>query len=344
MTTTVASDTQPPAQPGTLTGSAVSGTQINLSWGAATDNVGVTGYLVERCQGTGCTNFTQIATPSGTSLNDTGLTPATSYSYRVRATDAAGNQGPYSNTFTTSTQTADPPAPAAPATLTGSAVSGTQINLSWGAATDNVAVTGYQVERCQGAGCSNFAQVGTPTGTSFNNTGLSGATSYSYRVRAADAAGNLGPFSNVGSAQTRDTEPPSAPGTLTETDGGTSEIDLSWGAASDDVGVTGYQVFRCQGAGCSNFVQVGSPAGTSFSDTGLSGSTSYSYRVRAVDAAGNQGAFSNTGSATTQAPPDTTPPSAPGTLTATAASATLGRPTWSAAPDNVGGTGSGPQR
>ena len=72
-------------------------TQINLAWTAATDNVGVTGYRVERCQGAGCSNFAQIATPSGTTFNDTGLTAATSYSYRVRATDAAGNLSGYSS-------------------------------------------------------------------------------------------------------------------------------------------------------------------------------------------------------------------------------------------------------
>src|SRR5207248_2807064 len=103
MNTPIAPDTQPPSAPGTLTGSAVSGSQVNLSWGAATDNVGVSGYQVERCQGAGCTSFAQIATPSGTSYNDTGLAAGTSYSYRVRATDAAGNLGPYTNTFTTST-------------------------------------------------------------------------------------------------------------------------------------------------------------------------------------------------------------------------------------------------
>ena len=52
-------------------------------------------------------------------------------------------------------------------------------------------VTGYRVERCQGAGCSSFAQVGTPTGTTFADSGLTAGTSYSYRVRATDAAGNL---------------------------------------------------------------------------------------------------------------------------------------------------------
>src|SRR5690242_9375406 len=59
-------DTAPPTQPGTLTASVVSGSEVDLSWGASTDNVGVTGYLIERCSGAGCTNFTQIATTTGT--------------------------------------------------------------------------------------------------------------------------------------------------------------------------------------------------------------------------------------------------------------------------------------
>src|SRR5262249_10132969 len=155
-------------------------------------------------------NFTQVGTPAGTNFNNTGLAAATSYSYRVRATDAAGNLGPYSNVFTA--QTPDTQAPSAPGKIGRTACRGRQIMLGWGAATDNGGVTGYQVERCQGAGCSNFTQVGTPAGTSFNNTGLTTATSYSYRVRATDAAGNLGPYSNVFTAQTPDTQAPSAPG------------------------------------------------------------------------------------------------------------------------------------
>ena len=64
MTTPVAPpapDTSPPSAPGTLSATAISGSRVDLSWGAATDNVGVTGYRVERCQGAGCSNFAQIA-------------------------------------------------------------------------------------------------------------------------------------------------------------------------------------------------------------------------------------------------------------------------------------------
>ena len=155
-------DTQPPTAPTNLAATAAGMNQINLGWTASTDNVGVTGYLVERCQGAACNNFVQIGTTTGTTYNDTGLTASTSYSYRVRATDAAGNLSSYSN-VTSATTLGDTQPPTAPSNLTATAPSSSQINLSWTASTDNVGVTGYLVERCQGAGCNNFAQVGTAT-------------------------------------------------------------------------------------------------------------------------------------------------------------------------------------
>ena len=99
-------DTTPPSAPANLMAAATSTTQIQLSWTASTDNVGVMGYKVERCSGAGCSNFAQIATLAGTTFGDSGLTASTSYSYRVRATDAAGNNSGYSNTATTSTAAA----------------------------------------------------------------------------------------------------------------------------------------------------------------------------------------------------------------------------------------------
>jgi hypothetical protein len=91
--------------------------------------------------------------------------------------------------------------PTAPANLK-AAATGAQINLSWTASTDNVGVTGYRVERCQGVGCSNFTQIATTTTTSYDNTGLTAGTSYSYRILASDAGGNLSPYSNIVSATT----------------------------------------------------------------------------------------------------------------------------------------------
>ncbi len=100
-------DTQPPTQPGTLSANAVSAGEVDLSWGASTDNVAVTGYLIERCLTASCT-FTQIGATNGstTTYKDTAVAASTGYSYRVRATDAVPNLGPYSNTATATTPTA----------------------------------------------------------------------------------------------------------------------------------------------------------------------------------------------------------------------------------------------
>jgi glucose/arabinose dehydrogenase/chitodextrinase len=235
-------------------------------------------------------------------VQDHGPIGTFSYEIILTATDSSGLQTSTSVLLPVGT-VPDTTPPSTVSGLSAGAVNSSQINLSWTAATDNVGVTGYRVESCQGAGCSNFAQIATPAGTTFSNTGLVAGNSYSYRVRAVDAAGNLGGYSSVASATTPapDITPPSTVSGLTATAAGTGQINLGWTAATDNVGVAGYRVERCSGAGCSNFAQVLTPTGTSVSDTGLAASTSYSYRVRAVDAAGNLGGYSNVASATTTA-------------------------------------------
>jgi fibronectin type 3 domain-containing protein len=290
-TTQAAPDTQAPTVPTNVVATATSSSTINLTWTASTDNVGVTGYRVERCAGVGCSTFMQVGTPTSASFGDTGLTANTSYSYRVRAADAVPNLSGYSTVASATTQAAaDTQAPTVPTNVVATATSSSAITVTWTASTDNVGVTGYRVERCAGVGCSTFTQVGTPAGPSFANTGLNANTSYSYRVRAADAVPNLSGYSTVASATTPaapDTTPPSTVSGLNATAVSVTQINLSWAAATDNVGVTGYRVERCQGSGCSNFVQIATPATTSYSDQGLAASTRYRYRVKAVDAAGN---------------------------------------------------------
>ena len=150
----------------------------------------------------------------------------------------------------------------------------------------------------------------TPTATAYSDTGLAPSTTYRYRVRAADQAGNLGSYSAIATATTpasSDTTPPSAPTGLAATAASTTRIDLNWAASTDNVGVSGYRVERCQGASCTNFAQVGTPTATAYSDTGLSPSTTYRYRVRAVDPSGNLGGYSAVAEATTAVAPPTPP-------------------------------------
>jgi len=286
--------------PSNLAGTAPGPAQINLSWTASTETGGtISQYLIERCAGVSCdntpSNFAQVGTSPAatTSFSDSGLLGSTSYSYRVRATDAGSNFSAYS---TVATATTAAPTLTAPSNLTTSVISNAQINLSWTASTESGGtISNYVIERCQGSGCSSFAQVATSATTTFNDTGLLAGTTYSYRVRATDAASNFSPYSTTATAATP-AATPTAPSSLTATAAGPVQINLTWTASTETGGtISQYLIERCAGSGCSNFAQVGtSPAATtSFSDTGLLGSTSYSYRVRAMDAVSTTGPYSN---------------------------------------------------
>ena len=191
------------------------------------------------------------------------------------------------------------PVPGAPTNLTATAISSSQINLAW---TDNATnETGFKIERCQNAGCSNFAEIATVGAnvTTFSNTGLTASTSYSYRVRATNLGGDSA-YSNTASATTQAAQTvPTAPSNLTATAVSSSQINLSWSDNSNNE--TGFKIERCQGGGCTGFVQIAQVGAnvTTFSNTGLSSNTRYRYRVRAFNAVGNSG-YSNIASARTQ--------------------------------------------
>jgi chitodextrinase len=337
--TSAAPDTQAPTAPGTPVTSGVTSTQVTVTWPAATDNIGVTGYALERCAGVGCVTFAPIATQSGLSFGDTGLTPSTSYSYRVQATDAAGHVSAYSAVATTATSAApDTQAPTAPGTPVTSGVTSTQLTVTWSPSTDNVGVTNYTLERCAGVGCVTFAPIATQSGLSFGDTGLTPSTSYSYRVQATDAAGNVSAYSAVATTATSaapDTQAPTAPGTPSTSGVTSTQITVTWSASTDNVGVTNYTLERCAGVGCVSYAPIATQSGLSFSDTGLTPSTSYSYRVQATDAAGNVSAYSGIATAVTDAPLDTQAPTAPGTPVTSGVSSTQITVTWAAATDDV---------
>jgi chitodextrinase len=222
--------------------------------------------------------------------------------------------------------------PTVPSGLTATAASSSQINLSWKASSDSSSgIKGYKVYR-------GNTQIATVTTTSFSNTGLSANTNYQYSVAAYDRAGNTSSKSTSVSATTlsnsTDTTPPSTPEGLTASAVSSSTISLSWAAATDDVGVKGYTVFR-------GGSQVASVTTTSFSDNGLSANTTYQYTVLAYDAAGNNSSQSQPASATTPegGSGDTTAPTVPANLKATATSSSAINLTWTASDDAVGVTG-----
>ncbi len=251
-----------------LTATATSATEVDLAWNASTDNVGVTGYTVYR-------NGVSLATVSGSPLTyaDKSVAEATAYKYTVDAFNAGGNHSAQSSPTTATTPDVTPPS--VPTGLSATATSTPQVNLSWSASTDNVGVTGYTIYR-------NGTTLTTVSGSTLNyaDKAVTDATAFSYTIDAFDAAGNHSLQSAAASASTPDITPPSVPTGLNATATKTPEVDLSWNASTDNVGVTGYTIYR----GGTNIATV-SASTLTFVDKSVSDATTYSYTVDAFDAA-----------------------------------------------------------
>jgi Glycosyl hydrolase family 99/Fibronectin type III domain len=173
-----------------------------------------------------------------------------------------------------------------------------------------------------GAALSSVASVASGARVSFDVTpAVSGNGAASFALTSVsptalslwsrEAGGTRMPQLTVETAAGADTTPPSAPGGVTAT-GGDGQVALSWNAATDDSGVTGYRVYRRNADGSWPATATAStPAGTrSFTDAGLTNGTSYNYRVTAIDGAGNESTPSATASGTPQAAP-APPPASP---------------------------------
>ncbi len=273
-------DGTPPTAPAGLVASAVSGARINLSWQSATDpETGVAGYQVFR-------DGAEIASSTTTAYADTGLASTTTYTYQVRAVNGDGLQGPLSAPATATTLDGTPPT--APTGLAATPVSGTAIGLAWSPAADaESGIDGYNLYR-------DGVLVTSVPSTTFTDTGLFPSTSYTYTVSATNGAGMEGPMSQPSTAMTLpDQTPPTAPSGLSALAVSSSRIDLAWVAAGDaESGIQAYRVYR-------DGVLAWTGSGTEYSDLGLSPSTSYTYRVTAVNGAGLEGPASTPVTATT---------------------------------------------
>jgi chitodextrinase len=287
-------DTIPPSVPTSLAASAPASGTVNLTWTAATDagGSGLAGYKIYRAG-------SQIGTSATASYSDTTTLGTTSYTYTVAAYDNSGNTSGQSTSASVTTPDTIPPS--VPTGLAAAAPASGTVNLTWTAATDTggSGLSGYKIYR---AG----AQIGTSASASYSDTTTTGTTSYTYTVAAYDNVGNVSAQSSGVSITTPDTIPPSVPTSLTATVISATQINLSWGASTDTggSGLSTYLIYR-NGA----FLIFNST--TSYSDTGVGGSTTYTYTVTARDVAGNESAQSAPASVTTPANIPSVPPGTP---------------------------------
>jgi hypothetical protein len=275
-----------PAAPTVLAATAASANAINLTW---TDNANnETGFKIERrIKNTGSFNQIAIAGANVTSFGDSsGLAAGTTYEYRIRAYNSTGDSA-YSNVAEATTLQS---LPAKPTNLVVSSVTASSVIIAW---TDNATnESGFKIERKTSA--TAFQEIATVPAntTSFTNTGLSGNTTYIYRVRAWNSAGDSD-YSNEVSALT--TNIPSAPANLLLSNVTNNSIRLTWQDNSNNE--TGFRVERSvAGGGFSQVAEVGQNA-AAYTDSGLSEGTLYRYRVRAYNSAGNS-SYSNTAETT----------------------------------------------
>ena len=385
-------DTQPPSAPAGLSATSVGSNQISLTWSASSDNVGVTGYVIERCQSSACSNFAQVATATSTTYKDAALTAGTSYVYRVRARDAASNSSGYSSAVNAVTQpaggvqvsdnfnradgslganwTVNPlgrplkiigsrvQAPAndyAESLHTAAALGSAQFVEVQNAAGLSAGIINLVVRAREytagGSGDGYVAQLngfdsawriirvdndietvlasgslthsnndtfyfeanGSTLTLKKNSVTIGTATSSTYSsgevgLGLYSTGGLLVDNWRGGDLTGADMQAPGAPATLTATPASSNQVNLTWSAAADNIGVTAYLLERCQGATCTNFAQIVANAATSYTDTGLAGATTYRYRVRARDAANNASGYSAIANAVTPAAGSVTVP------------------------------------
>ncbi|MBX3132003.1 MAG: hypothetical protein KF689_01280 [Gemmatimonadaceae bacterium] len=288
-----------PLAPESLVATIVSGTEVSLAWDDRSNNE--TSFRIERCEGVDCTTFTEIGNVAADveTFAATGLTQGNTYRFRVRARNNVGNSA-FTNVVATALI-----GPAAPTNLVATTVSSTEIGLTWTDASNNE--EDFQVERCTGADCTDFAVIQTlPAGTeAYADVSVVFNTAYSYRVRARNSV-MASAYSDEAAANTI---PPATPSALVATVTGPTSIGLVWEDNSDNE--LGFRIERCTGAACTNFAVVGNvgPNITAYADNAVANNEDYRYRVRAFNAVDGV-------DATNIANANTRPPAAPTGLTA----------------------------
>lgn len=288
----------PVPAPTGFTVSTITDTSIAFSW---TNNAEDAEFLtVEMCSGAGCENFAEVGAspikPTDDSFTQDGLSSNAVYRFRVSATANS-----VTSDYLTSEDITTLMIPDSSLTLQATAES---ITLNW--TIDDTDGTSIEVQRCDGAGCTNFRDTfGSPIGpldTTYTETGLSEVSTYRFRLRVVQ--GTTGYSDWLTSADI--TTLPFAPTNMTATAPTYSTTNLTW--TNNSLAATGIQVQRCVGDGCTDYTDVAAsplaPTATTYNEAGLTGGTTYRYRIRAISAS-TRSDWLESGDVTTPAAPVT---------------------------------------
>jgi fibronectin type 3 domain-containing protein len=250
-----------PAAPSGVTAKAVTESSITVSWNSVS---GAESYRVYRST-TSTGTYTQIGTSEASPYTDTGLTVSTTYYYKVSAYNSSGESSQSSYISATIILSPDNFSP--------SSVTTTGITLSWSAISG---VSGYRIYRSTES-TGTYTSIGTSTTASYNNTGLTAGTTYYYKIAAYDTSseGLLSDYISV-------TTIPLSPTGVTANFTSASAITVSWDLVG---GALGYSIYRSTES-IGTYMQVGTSTTTSYSDTGLSVSATYYYKVSAYNSSG----------------------------------------------------------
>jgi chitodextrinase len=265
-------DTIAPLNVTGLTTTNVTTSDLTLSWIAST-STDVVGYDVYQ-------GSTLLTTVSGITYNVTGLTPSTSYTFTVKSKDNSGNISSGVNVVISTL--ADTTAPNNVTNLVASGILATSLTLSWTAST-STDVAGYQIY-------NGATLLTTVTGTSYNVTGLSSNTAYTFTVKAKDGYNNIASGSSV-SATTINVDT-TAPNDVTGLTAGTATVNsipVGWTLSSSS-DVANYEVAYSSNGGTNWTVASAlvNNSSTSYTITGLTTGTTYTIRVVAIDTSGNR--------------------------------------------------------
>ena len=330
--TTVNYDTQPPTAPADIAASYVTARSVRLTWTASTDNFNVERYDIYH-------ESSKIATSSVTNCTLTGLTPATSYTFMIRAVDAAENISPTSSAIKVTTLEDDygDDISSAVAINAETDVSGViNFNGDWDFFKFTPIIDGnYKIENISnintygylytsdGAVIANASKSGNNSGFLISSNLTAGETYYV----AVKHYYNYGTGTYTLKISYIDTLAPSTPENLAILSKDNGTVHLTWSPATDNIGVTGYELYRD-----GNLIKTVNGDVLQYSDTGLTPHTTYSYTVKAFDAAGNRSLDSQPLSVTTDN--DDEAPTAPTNLAASSITARSLILTWTASTDN----------